>query len=420
MEAEKMINFEKFGAKSMEFLNTPVADDARINILEGSVRSSKTVTMLAKWLDYILNGPPGLLLMTGVTKETLYDNVLYDLFETVGSSHYKYNHNSGELLIYGRRIKIIGAKDEGSEKYLRGKTLAGAYCDEVSLMPKSFYLQLLNRLSIANAKLYGTTNPDTPYHYLYTEYITNDKLLDAGIIKVWHFILEDNPSLSQEYIEFIKKAYSGLWFKRNILGLWVMAEGIIFDQFNEDTMRIDDDTEIPEMMRYWIGCDYGTSNATTFMLCAMGADHKAYVLDEYYHSGRDSLQKSPAQYSKDLKKFIDGLRSKHGIHIRPERIYIDPSAESFIVQLYEDGLKGVTQADNAVKNGIELMSNLMGSGNFRVHKKCKHLLMELSSYIWDSKAQKIGEDKPVKENDHCIDSVRYCIYSTRQIWSRYI
>lgn len=414
-----MINFEQFGRKSRDFLSTPIEQDARINILEGSVRSSKTVTMLAKWLDYIGNAPPGLLLMTGVSKETVYDNVLFDLFDTVGSSHYKYNHNSGELIIFGRRIKIIGAKDEGSEKYLRGKTLAGCYSDEISLMPKNFFMQLLNRLSVAGAKLYATTNPDSPYHYLYKEYINDPVKLKNGMVKVYHFILEDNPSLSGEYIDFIKNAYSGLWYKRNILGLWVMAEGIIFDQFNDDTMKVND-AMLPEMMRYWIGVDYGTSNATTFMLCAMGADRKFYVLNEYYHSGRDSIQKSPAQYSKDLQKFVSSQKNIHLLPIKPERIYIDPSAESFIVQLYEDGLKGVTQADNTVKNGIELLSNLMGADNFRVHERCKHTLTELSSYIWDSKAQKLGEDKPIKENDHTIDAIRYVGYSTRSIWSRLV
>ena len=144
-----MIEFGKWGPKHLEFICNPIQQDARINILDGSVRSGKTVAMIPKWLTYIEQGPPGLLLMTGVSKDTLYDNVLNDLFDTVGQENYTYNRQTGDLVLFGRKIKVIGAKDEGSEKYLRGKTLAGAYCDEVSLMPERFFNQLLNRMSVA-------------------------------------------------------------------------------------------------------------------------------------------------------------------------------------------------------------------------------------------------------------------------------
>ena len=243
--------------------------------------------------------------------------------------------------------------------------------------------------------------------------------IKSGMVKVIHFVLEDNPNLSQEYINFIKNAYKGLWYKRMILGLWVLAEGIIYDQFDEDSMTFDD-YEIPDMMKYWVGVDYGTSNATTFILGGLGVDHKFYILDEYYHSGREGIQKSPSQYSKEYRKWINKQRDKYGNPIKPEKIFIDPSAEAFIIQLYEDGVRGVSSADNAVKRGIELNTNLMGANLFRVHKKCKNVLRELSSYIWDAKAQRIGEDKPIKENDHCCDAFRYITNSTRSIWSRYV
>ena len=216
-----LIDWKPWGEKSYRFIMNPIEKDARITILEGSVRSSKTVTMVPKWLEYIRRGPPGLLLMTGVSKETVYDNVLLDLFDTIGRRNYRYNHQTGELLVFWqngngsgsgfRRIKVIGARDEGSEKYLRGKTLAGAYCDELTLMPRSFFEQLLARLSVEGAKLYGTTNPDSPYHYLYTEYIDDDEKKDSGMVCDLHFTLDDNPNVPESYKEFLKKAYTGLF-----------------------------------------------------------------------------------------------------------------------------------------------------------------------------------------------------------------
>ena len=142
--------------------------------------------MIPKWLNYIMTGPPGLLLMTGVSKDTIYDNVLNDLFDTIGEENYHYNRQSGSLDVFWRdadgehmrRIKVVGAKDEGSEKFIRGKTLAGAYCDELTLMPERFFKQLLNRLSVPGAKLYSTTNPDSPMHYIDTE----ERILRKGAI----------------------------------------------------------------------------------------------------------------------------------------------------------------------------------------------------------------------------------------------
>ena len=167
------MEFRDWGVKALDFIEKPIEEDAFINILEGSVRSGKTVAMIPKWLNYIMTGPPGLLLMTGVSKDTIYDNVLNDLFDTIGEENYHYNRQSGSLDVFWRdadgehmrRIKVVGAKDEGSEKFIRGKTLAGAYCGELTLMPERFFKQLLNRLSVPGAKLYSTTNPDSPMHY---------------------------------------------------------------------------------------------------------------------------------------------------------------------------------------------------------------------------------------------------------------
>ncbi|HGG0416107.1 TPA: PBSX family phage terminase large subunit [Clostridium sporogenes] len=397
------MEFEQFGEKAWNFIDTPIHLDARINILEGSVRSGKTIAMLLKWLRYIEEGPKGLLIITGVSKDTIYDNVLRDLFETLDEEDYSYNKQSGDLRIFDRDIKVIGAKDEGSEKYLRGKTLAGAYCDELSLMPEKFFKQLLNRLSIKGAKLYGTTNPDSPYHYLYTEYITDKEKLESGMVKVYHFMLDDNPSLDDEYKNFIKNAYTGFWYQRMILGLWVIAEGAIYDMWDKDLNTFVDEDLPPglkSIAQRYISIDYGAANPTVFLdIWDDGSD--IWVVNEYYHDSKKKGQKENSQYADDLVKFIDG--------IYPRAVIVDPSAESFQISLRTKGIR-VKDADNEVLEGIRMVSTLIANRKLRVHKKnCPNFLEEVSGYVWDEKAILNGEEKPVKDKDHALDAIRYFV-----------
>ncbi len=410
-----MIEWGQWGEKSLDFILTPTEKDARINILEGSVRSSKTVTMIPKWIEYIRKGPKGLLLMTGVSKDTIYDNVLNDFFDTIGEENYKYNRNTGELTVFykynenghiysgKRRIKVIGAKDEGSEKYLRGKTIAGAYCDELSLMPEKFFKQLLNRMSVKGAKLYGTTNPDTPFHYLYTEYITSDVKIKSGMVKIWHFGLEDNPNLSDEYKDFLRGAYRGVWFDRMVLGLWVMAEGRIYDCFDDDNLF--DDAGTPSWLKTkasrYIACDYGTTNPMVFLDIYDDGD-TIWIMQEYYYDSRKKgRQKDDIEYVNDLKEFLNGEY--------PRFVIIDPSAASFKIILRNNGFR-VKDADNDVKGGIRMVSSLIVQKKIKVHKGCEYLRKEFSAYVWDEDARvKRGIEQPLKQNDHGCDALRYYV-----------
>ncbi len=410
-----MINWGIWGGKSLDFILNPIGKDARINILEGSVRSSKTVTMIPKWIEYIKNGPEGLLLMTGVSKDTVYDNVLNDLFDTLGQSSYEYKSNSGNLTIYWkdylpdgrevagqRKIKVIGAKDEGSEKYLRGKTIAGAYCDELSLMPEKFFKQLLNRLSVKGAKLYGTTNPDSPFHYLYAEYITDDKKLESGMVKIWHFGLDDNPNLDEEYKIFVRSAYTGMWYDRMILGLWVIGEGRVYDMFNDSLLFEDKDLPfsfLSESSRY-ISVDYGTSNPCVF-LDIYDDGKTCWVVNEYYYDSKiKGSQKEDAQYLADMNDFV-------GNNL-PNYIIIDPSASSFKVTLKNNGYR-TKDADNSVNDGIRMVGSLLHRGLLKIHKRCENMRKEFGAYVWDEKAKLRGIEQVVKQNDHAMDALRYFV-----------
>ncbi len=397
------MEFEQFGEKAWNFIDTPIHLDARINILEGSVRSGKTIAMLLKWLRYIEEGPKGLLIITGVSKDTIYDNVLRDMFDTLDEEDYSYNKQSGDLRIFDRDIKVIGAKDEGSEKYLRGKTLAGSYCDELSLMPEKFFKQLLNRLSVKGAKLYGTTNPDSPYHYLYTEYITDKEKLESGMVKVYHFMLDDNPSLDDEYKHFIKNAYTGFWYERMILGLWVIAQGAIYGMWDKELNTFVDEDLPPgfkSRAQRYIPIDYGASNPTTFLDIWDDGD-TVWVLNEYYHDNKKDGDKENSQFAEDLVKFIGSDY--------PRFVIIDPSAKSLKISIRNKGIR-TKPADNDVQEGIRMVATMIAKRKLKVHRKnCPNFLEEVAGYVWDEKAALHGEDKPVKSKDHTLDAARYFV-----------
>jgi PBSX family phage terminase large subunit len=260
-----------FGPKAGRFALRPPEKDSPINILEGAVRSGKTWCLHPKALYCSRYQVGGQKIITGVSKQSVYNNVLSDLFNIVGPRNCNYSHNTGQLRLFDTEWLVIGAKDEGSEKYIRGMTVGVALCDEISLMPQSFFQMLLSRMSPEGARLYGTTNPDSPYHWLKTEYLDNLELKEMNTLWSQHFTMDDNPNLTREFVETQKRLYTGFFYKRFIEGLWVMAEGAIYkDSWSEDLLY--DQKEEPPGLRVpgvycqrTIAIDYGTTNPMVFL-----------------------------------------------------------------------------------------------------------------------------------------------------------
>lgn len=306
-----------------------------------------------------------------------------------------------EAILYNRVIHIVGANDERAAQKIQGSTLAGAYVDEIATIPEAVFDMLKSRLSVPGAKMFGTTNPDSPFHWLRKKFLDREGELD---IKSWNFRLEDNPSLDKVFVNNIKKEYQGLWYQRYIEGKWVLAEGTVFDFFDPTIHCIDYPPGAAS--HYIVGVDYGTSNPTAFSL--IGYSDKTFpnkwLEREYYWDSRKTLrQKTDTEYAEDLKKFIAGYNVR--------AIYIDPSAVSFRVELLRQGFGGVIEAENEVLDGIRYHSLQLGNGTFKVCRNCSKALEEYATYRWDEKASARGEDKPKKENDHLMDSIRYALYT---------
>ena len=262
-----------FGPKANRFISRDPAYDARINILEGSVRSAKTWAITLKLLRWLCKyRVAGKRIFTGVSKQAIYEHVLSDLFELIGEQNYNYNRQTGELVLFGSKWLVIGARDEGSEKRIRGETVGIAVCDEVVLMPRNFFLMLLSRMSPEGARLYGSTNAESPYHWLKTEVLDSEKYTHGLGQDVWSqtWLLSDNPNISQQYIDFLDRSYVGVWHARYVEGLWVLAEGAIYrDVLTPDIWYKDGDQPEGLFSRnghqsHVVSIDAGTVNAQVY------------------------------------------------------------------------------------------------------------------------------------------------------------
>lgn len=392
------------------------------NIWEGSVRSGKTIASLLCWLGFVANPPEtGELVMVGRTRDSLYRNVISPLMDPAIFGDFArdiaYTNGAPMATILGRPVHILGANDAQAEFKVRGLTGRGAYCDEITTLPQPFYDQLDARCNVPGSRIFGTTNPDNPNHWTRKKYLQRPR---EARLRSWHFTMDDNPGLTEEYKARQRASQTGLFYKRNILGLWVMAEGAIYEAFDEDKHVVD---ELPQMLRYWVGMDYGTVNPTSVILLGEGVDGRLYACAEWRYSSREAQrQMTDAQYSVAIRAWLADYRPPGAPDdapkgVVPEWSFIDPSAASFIAQAYEDGLPNVAHAKNEVIDGIRSVSTAFAAGILRVHRSCTGLLDELPGYVWDEKAAADkGQDKPIKLNDHSVDALRYAVHSTANEW----
>ncbi|HEX3781691.1 MAG TPA: PBSX family phage terminase large subunit [Pseudonocardiaceae bacterium] len=393
---------------------------ARINVWEGSVRSGKTIASLLRWLMYVARAPRGgELVVCAKTLDTVARNVFAPLQDPAvtgpAARLVKYTRGAPTATILGRTVEVITANNELAEGRIRGLTCAGAYVDEATLIPESFWTQLLARLSVPGAQLFATTNPDNPNHWLRKRFLLRTGELD---LRSWHFTIDDNHSLDPKYVASLKAEYVGLWYRRFILGKWVAAEGAVYDMFDPDEHVVP--FERVPIVRKWlgVGVDYGTRNPFDALLGGIGVDGRIYFVSEWRHDSRQAQkQLSDVELSAGLRTWLTTVRYPRSQlrGITPEVVCVDPSAASFKVQLFRDGLPAMN-ANNDVLDGIRTWSSLMAADKFRVVDSCKWLVDELPGYSWDDKAANRGEDAVIKVDDHSVDAGRYLLHTTRSRW----
>ena len=372
--------------------------DYDIVIADGSIRSGKTIAMICsflRWSQSRFNGED--FIIAGKSIGALKRNVIKPMQQILDAWDWKYSYNRSEnyIVIGNNTYYLFGANNEASQDVLQGLTAAGALADEVALFPQSFVDQMIGRCSVDGAKIFMNCNPEGPYHYLKTEFIDKAK---EKLIYYLHFTMDDNLSLSERVKERYRRMFSGVFFQRYILGLWVMAEGIIYDMFNKDKHIVK--TEDRPYTQYYVSIDYGTQNPTVFGLWGL-FNGKWYKIKEYHYSGREETrQKTDTEYADDLERFIGNLPIK--------AIIVDPSAASFIAELRKRGLR-VRQANNEVIDGIRNVATALNEGMILYNDCCVETFKEFNSYVWDEKAAERGIDKPLEKNDHHMDADRYFV-----------
>ena len=406
-----------FSPKQEAFLR---AKDKRINILYGSIRSGKTWVSLLKWALWIGEQPEECeFLMVGRTLTTLNRNC-FNLLETlIGTDNFQYSLAGKIAYIFGRTVWLEGAADAKAEGKIRGMTLKGAYVDELTLIPQSFFTMLLGRLSEPNAKLYGTTNPDAETHWLYTDFITN-KEIDVA---VWHFVMDDNTFLDDGYVQELKREYSGVFYTRYIDGLFCVAEGLVFRFVADDrtkyqfTQKKLSEHEIRRYRRIYdvkydrivMGIDFGGNGSmTTFVVSGYKGWNDIEVIEEA------SLPITEAIDSNDICDMFGKMYEKTVTEYGECPLAFGDNASPTMINTlkayarakgYDIAVNGCRK--NAIIDRAVFKDNMLLTGRMRFADTCPNILRALSELRWTDKGENEIEDKNLGNINDWSDAFDY-------------
>ena len=366
-------------------------------ICDGAVRSGKTFCMglsFFLWAQHDFNGRQ--FALCGKTVGALRRNLLTELVPCLRriGMEVRENRSANTLTVvyagHRNQFLLFGGKDASSAALIQGSTLAGLLLDETALMPRAFVEQAVARCSVRGSRLWFNCNPEGPEHWFYKEWI--EKAESRGALRL-HFTMEDNPGLPPEIRQRYERLYTGVFYRRFVLGEWAAAQGLVYDFFDPDK----DAAEVPDgpFSAWRVSVDYGTVNPLSMGL--WGEKNGVwYRVDEvYYDSRREGRQKTDAEYAEMLEQLAAGRDI--------QRVIVDPSATSFIETLRRKGWQ-VKKADNDVADGIRVTADLLRQRRIVLCRPCRDCLREMALYCWDERS---GRDAPRKEHDHAMDEMRY-------------
>ncbi len=395
------------GEKQLQILQFRFSDYSYL-ICDGAVRSGKTSLMMVGFVDDAMTRFNGRRFgICGKTVDSATKNIVqpYMAMQYAQKSYrIKWSRTDKTMTVSKGGItnvfEVFGGKDESSYALIQGRTLAGCLIDEVVLQPRSFVDQAMIRCSVTGAKVWFSCNPAAPSHWFYTDWI---KKADKGEInaKHIHFVLRDNPGLSEETIQRYEKSFSGVFYQRYVLGEWVAAEGLVYPFFSagQDTYLFHGDASHVDG-QFYVSIDYGTHNPCSMGLWVIHNGKALRIKESYFDSRAERVQRTDEEHYAELERLTKGYYI--------QAVVVDPSAASFIETIRRHGKYLVIPADNDVLNGIRCVASLMQAGLVTIHESCTASRREFGLYSWDDKAK---EDRVVKENDHAMDDIRYFCYT---------
>lgn len=368
-------------------------------ICDGAVRSGKTLCMSVSFVTWAFSEFSGAsFALCGKTIASLRRNVVTVVLPILRELGFrcteKYSRNLIEIEYSGKKnlFYLFGGKDEGSAALIQGMTLSGVLLDEVTLMPRSFVEQALARCSVDGSKLWFNCNPEHPMHWFHEEWVLKAEEKNCFYL---HFTMHDNPSLTPAIIARYEKLYSGAFYERFVLGRWVAAQGCVYPMFSHEKHV----AQPPDIFsKYYISCDYGTVNPSSFGLWGLSGG-KWYRIKEYYFDSRaEGYQKTDTEH-------YEGLEALAG-DIEPEAVIVDPSAASFIELIRRNRRFKVVPASNDVIDGIRRVSDFLKENKLIFSPQCRATIREFGLYRWEESSSK---DAVRKENDHAMDDIRYFV-----------
>ena len=420
-QTTKAFEFTQFSIKQLQLMNwwhdnSPYCNRDMV-IADGSIRSGKTIACICSFLLFTQSKfPEGQnFILAGKTMGALKKNVVKPMLQILSSWgwDYTYNRSQNYIDVGNSTYYMYGANTEASQDALQGLTAAGAYADEAALFPRSFIDQMLGRCSVKGAKVFLNCNPEGPHHYVKAEFI--DKAKEKNIYHL-HFTMDDNLSLSQEVKDRFRRMFTGVFFKRFILGLWVASDGLIYQQFadNPEQFMVDDKWLLDHpIIMGTIGVDFGgNTSAHSFKFTGFTQGYKEVVtVMEYYRHERIT----PEELNADFVDFVKRVQSKYKCY----EAYCD-SAEQTLISGFEVAVvKAGINIDikNALKGPINdriaFYNSMMAQGRYKVHTSCTHLIRAFEEAVYDDKSP--VKDKRLDDGLMDIDSLDSQEYSTEWI-----
>lgn len=389
-------------------------------IADGSIRSGKTIACIIgflTWSQEMFSGQS--FILAGKTMGALKKNVVRPMQQILEAWGWSYTYirsgTDARIEIGSNTYYLYGANTEASQDALQGLTAAGAYADEAALFPQSFIDQMIGRCSVDGWKVWMNCNPEGPHAYIKEEFI--DKAKQKKVYRL-HFMMDDNLTLSVQRKEAYKRSWSpgSVFYKRFILGLWVAADGLIYQQFADNVKQylIDENwLKENEIIYATIGVDFGgTKSAHSFTLTGFTRGYKqVVVLDEYYCKKRIN----PKQLQDDFIDFVRRAQSKYKVY----EAYCDSAEQTLIAGLEMACVQARVgiEIKNAIKGSINdriaFYNSLIAQNRWKIMSHCKHIIEAFENACYDDKKKNM--DVRLDDGLMNVDSLDSTEYSTESI-----